>query len=168
MDVTTKRTTPTVPLKATPSSTFARVNGGVLRNSFSWRSARGGTPNRWLSVPRPVGPSSKHRRFGSSHGGDLPPPRAQENAAEKAQPTPVRQRLRWGSSTDADGERECARASPPNSLHRPLDKRCFIDGGMPAGVRPGGAARGLCAHGSDRDSSHGMIGETERSRPCAR
>lgn len=40
----------------------------------------------------------------------------------------TRQRLRWGRPTNADGERECARASPSHSLHRPLDKRCFIDG----------------------------------------
>ena len=32
-----------------------------------------------------------------------------------------------GRSTDADGERECARASPSDSLHRQLDKQCYID-----------------------------------------
>lgn len=130
MDVTTTKATPTVPLMATPSSTIARVNGGVFRNPFSWRRLQSqATPNRWLSVPRPVGPGSKYWRFGSSPWGDLSPPRAQENMAEKAQPNPVRPRLRWGSSTEADGERECARASPPDPLHRRLDKRSFIDGG---------------------------------------
>ena len=32
-----------------------------------------------------------------------------------------------GGSTDADGERERARASPSDSLDRRVDKRCFID-----------------------------------------
>ncbi len=127
VDVTTLRATPIVPLKAIPSSTFVRVSGGAFRNSFSWRSAHGGTPNRWLSVSRPVGPRSKSRRFRSSQEGDLPPPRAQENVAEKAQPYP-RAWAEMDRSTDADGERECARASPPDSLHRPLDKHSFIDG----------------------------------------
>ena len=130
VDVTTLRATPIIPLKAIPSSTFVRVSGGAFRNSFSWRrSLRRTTPNRWLSVSRPVGPRSKYRRFRSFQEGDLPPPRAQENVAEKAQPEPVRHRLRWDRSTDPDGERECARSSPPNSLHRPLDKNSFIDGG---------------------------------------
>ncbi len=132
VDVTTLRATPRVPLKAIPSSTFVRVSGGAFRNSFSWRRSLGRTtPNRWLSVSRPVGPRSKYRRFRSFQEGDLPPPRAQENMAEKAQPEPVRPRLRWDRSTDADGERECVRNSPPNSLHRPLDKRRLIVGGRP-------------------------------------
>ena len=137
VDVTTPRATPRVPLKAIPSSTFVRVSGGAFRNSFSWRRLlRQTTPNRWLSVSRLVGPRSKYRRFRSFQAGDLPPPRAQENMAEKAQPELVRLRLRWDRSTDADGEGECARASPPNSLHRPLDKRCFIDGGWTAPPAP--------------------------------
>ena len=127
VDVTTTRTTPTVPLMAIPSSTLVRVNGGVLRNSLSWWSACGGTPNRWLSVPRPVGPSSMPRRFRSPGEGDLPPPRAQENMRGKARPL-SRASAEMGRSTDADGERERARASPKDSLHRRLDKRCFIDG----------------------------------------
>ena len=129
VDVTTLRATPRVPLKAIPSSTFVRVNGGAFRNPFSWRRSLGRTtPNRWLSVSRPVGPRSKYRRFRSFQAGDLPPPRAQENVAEKARPR-SRASAEMGRSTDADGERECARASPLNPLHRPLDKRCFIDGG---------------------------------------
>ena len=59
---------------------------------------------------------------------DLPRPRAQENVADKAQLNPARPRPRWDRSTAADGERECARASPLDSLHRRLDRPCFIDG----------------------------------------
>ena len=84
-------------------------------------------PNRWLSASRLVGPSSIHQRTGSPHEGDLPPPPAQENVRGKARPL-SRASAEMGRSTDADGERERARASPVDSLHRRLDKRCFIDG----------------------------------------
>ena len=126
VDVTTLRATPRDGMTANPLSTVARVNGGVLRMYVSWWSAWGGAPNRCLSASRPVGPSSKYRRFRSCGQGDLPPPRAQENVAEKAQPL-LRATAEMGRSTGADGERECARASPPNSLHRSLDKHCCID-----------------------------------------
>ena len=94
----------------------------------------GGIPNRWLSVSCRVGRSS------SSSGGDpwitgLPPPRAQENVAEHAQPTCPPATAGMGRSTEADGERERARSAPPNSLHRWLDKACFIDGGLNIGRR---------------------------------
>ena len=126
VDVTTWRTTPRMGLGAHPLATPARVNGGVLRMFFSWRPAFGGTPNRCVSVRRPVGPGSMYRSSESPLKGDLPPPRAQENVAEKAQPRP-RPSAEMGRSTDADGERECARETPPPPLHRPLDNRRFID-----------------------------------------
>ena len=128
MDVTTLKTTPTHAMTANPLSTVARVNGGVFRISFSWRRSLGRTtPNRWLSASRPVGPNSMTRRFRLPGEGDLPPPRAQENVRGKARPL-SRASAEMGRSTDADGERERARASPSDSLHRRLDKRCFIDG----------------------------------------
>jgi len=127
VDVTTLRTTPRMGLGAHPFATPARVNGGVLRMNASWRSPTGrGTPNRCVSASRPVGPSSIFRSWESPLQGDLPPPRAQENVAEKAQPRPWVS-AEMGRSTDADGERECAETSPPPPLHRPLDKPRFID-----------------------------------------
>ena len=122
-----------------PFAMPARVNGGVLRMNASWRSPTGrGTPNRCVSASRPVGPSSIYRRGESPLQGDLPPPRAQENVAEKAQPR-SRSSAEMGRSTDADGERECAETSPPLPLHRPLDKHCFIDGpSIPMYVGMGG------------------------------
>ena len=62
VDVTTLRTTPSSGMAANPLTTADSVNGGVLRISFAWRSAYGGTANRCLSVSRPVGPSSIVRR----------------------------------------------------------------------------------------------------------
>ena len=127
MDVTTLRMTPTHAMTANPLSTVARVNGGVLRISFSWRRPRRrAIPNRWLSASRHVGPSSILRRVHLPNAGDLPPPRAQENVRGRARPL-SRATAEMGRSTDADGERERARASPSDSLHRRLDKRCFID-----------------------------------------
>ena len=137
VDVTTLRTTPTSGMTANPLSTVARVNGGVLRIFFSWRRPHGrAIPNRCLSASRYVGPSSIYRRARSPGEGDLPPPRAQENVRGKARPS-SRASAGMGRSTDADGERERARASPTDSLHRPLDKRCFIDatGGLPTSAR---------------------------------
>ena len=128
MDVTTLKTTPTHAMTANPLSTVARVNGGVFRIPFSWRRPEPrAIPNRWLSASRLVGPSSIQQRTGSPYEGDLPPPRAQENVRGKARPL-SRASAEMGRSTDADGERERARASPADSLHRRLDKRCFIDG----------------------------------------
>ena len=138
VDVTTLRTTPTMGLGAYPLATPVRVNGGVLRMNSSWRSAHGGTSNRCVSALRPVGPSSIYRRTQSPLKGDLPPPRAQENVAEKAQPW-LWASAEMGRSTEADGERECAETFPPHPLHRPLDKRCFIDG--PCGAAPQPAPR---------------------------
>jgi hypothetical protein len=129
VDETTYEATPAVPLRAIPSSTLVRVNGGASRNSFSWRRPQSrAIPNRWLSVLRPVGPSSSFVG-GSCRLWGLPPPRAQENVQERAQPPAPPAAAAMGRSTDADGERECARSSPPHSLHRTLDKHCFIDGG---------------------------------------
>src|SRR3989304_3751087 len=154
MDVTTSRTTPTWAMSAHPLATPDRVNGGVLRMTSSWRSALCGTPNRCVSVTRPVGPSSMFRFRDSPGMGDLPPPRAQENVAEKARPGTLRP-AEMGRSTDADGERECARASLPHSLHRPLAKLCFIDG-------PGGRTWGTDSLGAHS----GVIAlPTENSAP---
>ena len=128
VDVTTDRTTPRLALAVIPSSTGVNLNGGVLRMFSSWwRLPFAATPNRWLSVSRPVGPSSS-MTGGLPRFWGLPPPRAQENVEEKAQIPRPSTPAEMGRSTDADGERECARASPPDSLHRPLDIRCFIDG----------------------------------------
>ncbi len=134
VDVTTLRTTPSSGMAANPLTTVDSVNGGVLRISFSWRrSLVRTTPNRCLSASRPVGPSSILRRALPPHAGGLPPPRAQENVRGKARPL-SRASAEIGRSTDADGERAAkplcgrARASPPDSLHRRLDKRCFTDG----------------------------------------
>jgi len=140
VDVTTLRTTPTSGMMASPLTTVDRVNGGVLRIPISWRrSLIRTTPNRCLSASRPVGPSSIRRRAFPPRAGGRPPPRAQENVRGKARPL-SRASAEMGRSTDADGERERARASPSNSLHRRLDKRCFIDatGGSSAsaGLRP--------------------------------
>ena len=134
VDVTTLRTTPSSGMAANPLTTADSVNGGVLRISFSWRrSLVRTTPNRCLSASRPVGPGSIPRRILPRGAGGLPPPRAQENVRGKARPL-SRASAEMGRSTDADGERERARASPSDSLHRRLDKRCFIDatGGLPA------------------------------------
>src|SRR4026207_1942831 len=76
----------------------------------------------------------------SSRMDEFPLPRAQENVAEKAQPETLRP-AGMGRSTDADGERECARTSPSHPLHRPLDKLCFIDGPGPSLTRPGAVIR---------------------------
>ena len=131
MDVTTLRTTPTSAMTVGPLPTVARVNGGVLRMSFSWRRPRRrAIPNRWLSASRYVGLSSIRRRERRLVQADLPPPRAQENMRGKARPV-SRASAEMGRSTDADGERERARASPSNSLHRRLDRPCFIDGTVP-------------------------------------
>jgi hypothetical protein len=137
VDVTTPRTTPRLALSVIPSSTGVNLNGGVLRRFSSWRRLRRATtphgqprqttPNRWLSVSRPVGPSSSILGRFPLFGG-LPPPRAQENVEEKAQIPRTSTPAEMGRSTDADGERECARASPSDSLHRRLDESCFIDG----------------------------------------
>jgi len=128
VDATILRTPPTHAMTENPLSTVARVNGGVLRMSFSWRCPhRRAIPNRWLSASRFVGPSSIHRRVRSPGEGDLPPPQAQENVRRKARPL-SRVSAEMGRSTDADGEREHTRTSPANSLHRRFDKRCFIDG----------------------------------------
>jgi len=163
VDVTTLKTTPTHAMTANPLSTVARVNGGVFRMSFSWRRPhRRAIPNRWLSASRLVGPSSMSRRLGLPWEGDLPPPRAQENVRGKARPL-SRASAEMGRSTDADGERERARASPADSLHRRLDKRCFIDGtGVPP-VRP--QARRLCHPEKDANS---VTDYTSRPRttPC--
>ena len=118
VDVTTWRTTPKVGLGTHPFAMSARVNGGVLRINSSWRSPTGwGTPNRCVSASRPVGPGSIFRSWESPLKGDLPPPRAQENVAEKAPPRPWVS-AEMGRPTEADGERECAETSPPHSLHR--------------------------------------------------
>ena len=128
MDVTTPRMTPRLALSVIPSPTGVNLNGGVLRMFSSWRRwPRATTPNRWLSVSRPVGPRSILRKDLPSERWDLPPPRAQENVGEKAHPGP-QTTAEMGRSTDADGERECAETSPPPSLHRRLDNACFIDG----------------------------------------
>ena len=124
--VTNFRTTPRMGLGLHPLAMPVRVNGGVLRMSPSCWSALSGTPNRCVSASRLVGPSSTSRRFRWPMKGDLPPPRAQENVAEKAQRR-SRASAEMGRSTDADGGRECARASPRIPLHRPLDNHCFID-----------------------------------------
>ncbi len=127
MGVTTLKTTPSHGMTANPLSTVARVNGGVFRMSSSWRRPqRRAIPNRCLSASRLVGPSSILRRREPPGKGDLPPPRAQENVRGKARPL-SRASAEMGRSTDADGERERARASPADSLHRTLDKHCFID-----------------------------------------
>ena len=128
VDPRTLRTTPTHAMTANPLSTVARMNGGVLRISFSWRRPhRRAIPNRWLSAIRYVGPSSIPRRSRPPGEGDLPTPRAQENVRRKARPL-SRASAEMGRSTDADGERECAETSPSLFLHRRLDKGCFIDG----------------------------------------
>ena len=129
VDVTTYRTTPRLALSVIPSSTGVNLNGGVLWMLSSWwRLPRAATPNRWLSVSRPVGPRSIFQREHPPAVRDLPPPRAQENVGEKAHPRIARRRLRWARSTEADGDRECAETSPSLFLHRRLDKGCFIDG----------------------------------------
>ena len=134
MDVTTLRTTPSSGMAAHPLATVDSVTGGVLRTYVSWRRSHvRATPNRCLSALRPVGPGSilrraipPHVRSFRPHAGDLPPPRAPENVRRKAHPR-SRVSAEMGRSTDADGERERARTSTADSLHRPLDKRCFID-----------------------------------------
>jgi hypothetical protein len=169
VDVTTLRTTPRMGLGTYPFAMPARVNGGVLRMVSSWRSAIRGTPNRCVSASRPVGPCSISRYWESPLKGDLPPPRAQENVAEKAQPRPWVS-AEMGRSTDADGERECAETSPPLSLHRPLDKPRFIDGPSFANAKGGVTMIGLRDRLRTRALHHRMghppsqsIDRTERS-----
>ena len=127
VDVTTLRTTPSSGMAVDPLTTADSVNGSALRISFSWRRwLVRTTRNRRLSASRPVGPGSIPRRVLPPDAGDHPPPRAQENVRGKARPL-SQASAEMGRSTDADGERERARASPSDSLHRRLDKRRFID-----------------------------------------
>src|SRR5437016_4820226 len=94
---------------------------------------------------RPVG-----SKLAIASGGDLPPPRAQGICGRRHTSQPGCW-LRWGRSTDADGDGDVRAASANYLLHRPLDKTFTIDGNRAAGHRypglvtvPGGTSPVVC------------------------
>src|SRR5262245_51803066 len=91
---------------------------------------------------RPVGSSSRccgreDRLWGEVPGVDLPLPRALGICGRRHTSQPGCW-LRWGRSTDAEGDGDVRAASASYSWHRPLDKAFTIDGdGGPPGFAGG-------------------------------